>query len=77
VGTSENAVQVQIWIALIAMVLLKFLQLKSTWPWSLSNLAALLRFNLLTYRDLWTWLNAPFDRPVITSASAQAALFAQ
>lgn len=48
VGTSENAVQVQIWIALIAMVLLKFLQLKSTWPWSHSNLAALLRFNLLT-----------------------------
>lgn len=53
VGTSENAVQVQIWIALIAMLLLKWLQLKSTWPWSLSNLAALLRFNLLTYRDLW------------------------
>jgi IS4 transposase len=46
VGTSENAVQVQIWIALIAMLLLKFLQLKSTWPWSLSNLAALLRVNL-------------------------------
>ena len=61
VGTSENAVQVQIWIALIAMLLLKFLQLKSTWPWSLSNLAALLRFNLLTYRDLWAWLNAPLD----------------
>jgi IS4 transposase len=63
VGTSENAVQVQIWIALIAMLLLKFLQLKSTWPWSLSNLAALLRFNLLTYRNLWAWLDAPFDRP--------------
>lgn len=31
-GTSENAVQVQIWMALIAMLLLKFLQLKSTWP---------------------------------------------
>lgn len=53
VGTSENAVQVQIWIALIAMLLLKLLQLKSPWPWSLSNLAALLRFNFLTYRDLW------------------------
>jgi IS4 transposase len=63
VGTSENAVQVQIWVALIALLLLKFLQLKSTWPWSLSNLAALLRFNLLTYRDLWTWLNAPVERP--------------
>lgn len=75
VGTSD-AVQVQIWIALIAMVLLKFLQLKSTWAWSLSNLAALLRFNLLTYRDLWTWLNAPFTHPAITPASLQTRLFA-
>lgn len=76
VGTSENAVQVQIWIALIAMLLLKFLQLKSTWPWSLSNLAALLRFNLLTYRDLWAWLNAPFDCPLRTPAPTQGRLFA-
>jgi IS4 transposase len=76
VGTSENAVQVQIWIALIAMLLLKFLQLKSTWPWSLSNLAALLRFNLLTYRDLWAWLNAPFERLVLRPAPPQEQLFA-
>ncbi len=75
VGTSENAVQVQIWIARIAMLLLKFLQflqLKFTWPWSLSNLAALLRFNLLTYRDLWAWLNAPFGRPGITPMPMQS-----
>lgn len=76
VGTSENAVQVQIWIALIAMLRLKFLQLKSTWPWSLSNLAALLRFNLLTYRDLWAWLNAPFERPLFPPALTQGMLFA-
>jgi len=76
VGTSENAVQVQIWIALIAMLLLKFLQLRSTWAWSLSNLAALLRFNLLTYRDLWAWFNAPFERPVLTPAPTPGTLFA-
>jgi len=76
VGTSENAVQVQIWIALIAMLLLKFLQLKSTWPWSLSNLAALLRFNLLTYRELWAWLNAPFERPLSMPTPTQTQLFA-
>jgi len=38
VGTSENAVQTQIWTALIAMLVLKYLQLKSTFGWSLSNL---------------------------------------
>ena len=65
VGTNENAVNVQIWTALIAMLLLKFLLLKSTWAWSLSNLAAVLRFNLLTYRDLWAWLNAPFEIPIV------------
>jgi IS4 transposase len=76
VGTSENAVQVQIWIALLAMLLLKFLQLKSTWSWTLSNLAALLRFNLLTYRNLWTWLDAPYTHPAISPAPTQATLFA-
>jgi len=60
VGTSENAVQTQIWTALIAMLMLKFLQLKSQIAWSLSHLAAMLRMNLLTYRDLWAWLDAPF-----------------
>ncbi len=60
VGTNENAVQTQIWTALIAMLLLKFLQLKSQISWSLSHLAAMLRMNLLTYRELWAWLDAPF-----------------
>jgi hypothetical protein len=75
VGTTENAVQVQIGTALIAMVLLKLLLLKSTWTWSLSNLAALLRFNLLTYRDLWAWLNAPFERSIVEPMPQQARLF--
>jgi hypothetical protein len=69
-------VQIQILTALIAMVLLKFLRLKSTWPWNLLNLAALLRFNLLTDRDLWTWLNAAFERATITPVPMQATHFA-
>ncbi len=74
VGTSENAVQSQIWTALIAILLLKFLQLNSSWKWSLSNLAAMLRFNLLTYRDLWDWLNAPFDVPITEPLPVQMTL---
>ena len=61
VGTSANAVKIQIWTALIAMLILRFLQLRSQYNWSLSNLAALLRMNLFTHRDLWAWLNKPFD----------------
>jgi IS4 transposase len=75
VGTSENAVKTQIWTALIAMLLLKYLLLKSTWAWSLSNLAAMLRFNLLTYRDLWAWLDAPFAVPALVPGLRQTALF--
>jgi hypothetical protein len=58
------------------MMLLKLLQMKSTWPWSLSNLAALLRFNLLTDRDLRAWLDAPFQHPALSPAPMQATLFA-
>ena len=41
VGTSANALQVQVWTALIAILLLKYLQLRSRFGWSLSNLVAL------------------------------------
>jgi len=61
VGTSANAVKIQIWTALIAMLILRFLQLRSQFNWSLSNLVALLRMNLFTHRDLWAWLNHPFQ----------------
>jgi hypothetical protein len=61
IGTSENALYIQIWTALIAMLLIKFLQFKSTFGWSLSNLVAFLRWNLFTYRDLWKWIDNPFD----------------
>ena len=74
VGTSENAVQTQIWTALIAMLLLKFLQLKSQFGWSLTNLAAMLRMNLLTYRDLWAWLDEPFKVPRLEATENQLAL---
>lgn len=74
VGTSPNAVRTQIWTALIAMLLLKYLQLRSQRSWSLSNLVALLRWNLFTYRDLWTWLEQPFDTPPIEATSKQLPL---
>ena len=63
VGTSRNALHIQIWTALIALLLLKYLQLKATFGWSLSNLLALLRMNLFVYRDLWAFLNNPFTAP--------------
>ena len=74
VGTSANAVRIQIWTALIAILLLKILPFKSTFGWALSNLVALLRWNLFTYRNLWEWINRPYDTPP-ESALSQGELF--
>ena len=65
VGTSAQALKTQLWTALIAMLLVKYLQLKSTFGWSLSNLVALLRQQLFVYPDLWTWIENPFQPPPI------------
>ena len=74
VGTSENALYIQIWTALIAMLLIKYLQFKSKFGWSLSNLVAFLRWNLFTYRDLWKWIDNPFDVLPIVPGSVQLPL---
>ena len=65
VGTSPNALKTQIWTALIAMLLLKYLQLRSSFGWSLSNLCALLRQQLFVYRDLFPWLDDPYQPPPV------------
>ena len=69
VGTSANALKTQVWTALIAMLILKYLQLKAKFGWSLSNLVALLRINLFTHRDLWAWIDCPFEGspPIVLS----------
>ena len=68
VGTSAQALKTQLWTALIAILLVKYLQLKSVFGWSLSNLVALLRQQLFVYRDLWAWIDNPFQPPPIPAA---------
>jgi hypothetical protein len=50
-------------VDVIAMLLLKYLQLRARCGWSLSNLLALLRQQLFVYRDLQAWLDTPFEAP--------------
>jgi hypothetical protein len=63
VGTSPNALKTQIWTALIAVLLLKYLQFRSKCNLPLCRLVALLRLNLFSYRNLWNWLDDPFETP--------------
>jgi hypothetical protein len=74
VGTSKNALLIQIWTALTVILLLKYLRFRSSMNWSLSNLVAMLRYNLFTYRDLWLWLDNPFEVPAIIPGEHQLLL---
>ena len=71
VGTSENALRIQIWTAMIAMLLLKWLHHLSKAGWSFSNLASMLRLNLFTYRDFMEWLHHPFSTEPIVPGPEQ------
>jgi DDE family transposase/uncharacterized protein DUF4372 len=74
VGTSENALRIQIWTALIALLLLKWLHHLSKANWSLSNLASMLRLNLFTYRVLTQWLDNPMGTPPLIPVAEQLTL---
>jgi len=76
IGTSENAVMIQIWSALITILILKYLKALSKYGWRLSNLVAFIRLNLFVKIDLQKWLDKPFDDPHEKNQIAiQGALF--
>ena len=69
VGTSENAVLIQIWTAMIAILLFKYLKEKAQYEWHLSNLTVrraitFIRLNLFVKIGLMQWLNSPFYKPI-------------
>lgn len=58
-GDNENAIKIQIWCALIADLLLKFIQRTTKRKWAFSNLASMVRLHLMTYIHLIHFLNNP------------------
>lgn len=60
IGTSSNAVLIQVWTAMISILLLKYLQNRAKHRWHLSNLAAMLRTHLFSKIEIWRWLDQPF-----------------
>ena len=61
IGTSQNAVMIQIWTALITILILKALKTQAKHPWYLSNLVAFIRLNLFVKVELHKWLDNPFQ----------------
>jgi len=64
IGTSENAVMIQIWTALITILILKALKAQSKFAWCLSNLVAFIRLNIFVKIDLQLWLDKPFQEHI-------------
>ena len=76
IGTSENAVMIQIWTALITILILKTLKAMAKFGWYLSNLVAFIRLNLFVKVDLIGWLDHPFsEHPPPKDKLVQGVLF--
>ena len=60
IGTNENAMRIQIWTALITLLILKYLRELTPYPWAMSNLITFLRMNLFVKISLMEWLTKPF-----------------
>ena len=58
-GDSENAIQIQIWCALIADLLLKVIKQTAGKRWSFSNLVSMIRLHMMTYVNLKEFLRSP------------------
>lgn len=59
-GDSENAIKIQIWCALITDLLVKIVKDKiKKKRWSYANLSSMIRLHLMSYIDLFKFLNNP------------------
>jgi hypothetical protein len=61
IGASQNAVMIQIWTALITILMLKTLKAMAKFNWHLSNLVAFIRLNLFVKINLQQWIDKPFE----------------
>jgi hypothetical protein len=78
IGTSLNAVMIQIWTAMTTILLMKYLKQRGKYNWSMSNLIAFLRMGLFLKLNLQQWLDKPFKPPdEIGEDKLQTKLFEQ
>jgi hypothetical protein len=74
-GTSENAVMIQVWATMITILLLKYLKKIAKYDWCLSNLVSFIRLNIFVKIDLQKWLDKPFEEDVGNLLNNQTCLF--
>ncbi|MGK0137524.1 MAG: hypothetical protein ACI9DJ_000971 [Algoriphagus sp.] len=58
-GDNQNAIEIQIWCGLIMQLLMLVIQRKTKRKWAYSNMVSMIRFHLMTYIDLFKFLEDP------------------
>ena len=72
-GESANAIKIQIWVTLIANLLLSLLQSSLQRRWSFSGLATMVRIVLMEYLNMNNFFNMPdADMKLMLEAAAES-----
>ena len=72
-GESTNAIKIQIWVTLIANLLLSLLQSSLERRWSFSGLATMVRIVLMEYLNMKKFFNMPdADMKLMLEAAAES-----
>lgn len=58
-GDNQNAIEIQIWSALIIQLIMLVIQRKVKRKWAYSNMVSVMRFHLMTYINLYKFLENP------------------
>ena len=58
-GDSRNAIEIQIWCALISLLLTEVIRKQLKRRWAFSNMVAMVRFHMMSYVHLVNFLNDP------------------
>jgi len=76
-GDSQNAIEIQIWVSLIAQLLMLVVQRKAQRRWAFSNMVGVIRYHLTSYIDLFSFLKDPDQswRQLTTKPPGQLTLF--
>jgi IS4 transposase len=58
-GDNQNAIEIQIWVAMLANLLLMLVKSKVKRPWAFSNMVSVIRQQLMSYIDIYRFLEDP------------------
>jgi hypothetical protein len=73
-GDNENAIKIQIWCAFIADLLIKLVQVQLKRRWAFSNLSSIIRLHLMSYIDLFGFLNNLEKLSIVNKQTIQLTL---